>query len=65
MKEWYGTSHCDFCGKLMDIVIDGKTVFGPWAAMCETCSEKHGIGLGTGIGQKYVLKEGRYIKVEG
>lgn len=38
---------------------DGKTKYGPWANMCEDCFTKHGTGLGTGKGQKLVLKEAK------
>lgn len=34
---------------------DGKTNSGPWAYMCETCFYIHGVGLGTGRGQRLVL----------
>lgn len=37
---------------------DGKTVEGPWANMCEFHFKQYGVGLGTGRGQKLVLKEG-------
>jgi hypothetical protein len=36
---------------------DGKTKFGPWAFMCEDCFAAYGIGLGTGRGQKLVVRE--------
>jgi len=35
---------------------DGKTVEGPWANMCEFHFQQYGVGLGTGRGQKLVLK---------
>lgn len=35
---------------------DGKTVYGPWAYMCEPCWAAVGVGrLGTGYGQRLVL----------
>jgi hypothetical protein len=37
---------------------DGKTVHGPWGYMCEKHFGSHGIGLGTGKGQRLV-KEGK------
>ena len=46
---------CDFCGK--EAHYDGKTSVGQWAYMCEECFVKHGLGLGTGIGQKLVIKK--------
>jgi hypothetical protein len=36
---------------------DGKTKLGPWGYMCEECFPKFGCGLGTGRGQKLILKE--------
>lgn len=36
---------------------DGKTVQGPWANMCEPCFASHGVGLGTGRGQRLVVGE--------
>jgi hypothetical protein len=47
---------CDFCGSKAEY--DGKTGFGPWASMCKTHFSMLGIGLGTGKGQKLVLKKG-------
>jgi len=35
---------------------DGKTVKGPWAYMCEGCFTSHGIGLGTGRGQRLYVE---------
>ena len=36
---------------------DGKTTSGPWAYMCEDHFDGHGVGLGTGRGQRLVLDE--------
>jgi hypothetical protein len=45
---------CDFCDEV-DAIIDGATLYGPWAYMCETCYGLHGVGkLGTGYGQELV-----------
>ena len=47
---------CDFCDKVA--AYDGKTKSGPWANMCSHHWTEHGIGqLGTGRGQKLLLKE--------
>jgi hypothetical protein len=35
---------------------DGKTRMGPWAFMCEAHYRQHGVGLGTGQGQKLMLE---------
>jgi hypothetical protein len=37
-------------------VIDGKTIHGPWANMCASHFETHGVGLGLGRGQRLVLR---------
>ena len=34
---------------------DGKTRMGPWANMCPAHFQEHGVGLGTGKGQRLVL----------
>ena len=47
---------CDICKK-EKAIIDGKTVYGPWAFMCEKCFHEVGIGLGLGKGQ--ILKRGK------
>lgn len=44
---------CDICGKPAEY--DGRTIQGPWAYMCESCFNTHGVGLGTGIGQKIIV----------
>ncbi len=47
---------CDVCkqrGQVVDAKYDGKTIFGPWANMCERDWREVGVGkLGTGFGQK-------------
>jgi hypothetical protein len=35
---------------------DGKTTEGPWAYMCGAHYSKYGMGLGTGVGQRLILK---------
>lgn len=47
---------CDVC-KTRPAAYDGKTVHGPWAYMCEPCFAALGIGLGTGLGQRLILRE--------
>ena len=46
---------CDFCSS--KAAYDGKTRFGAWANMCEYHFVQHGIGLGTGKGQRLVLDD--------
>lgn len=56
--------NCDFCHVEPDILIDGKTVYGPWALMCQKCHMEVGVGLGIGKGQQYLRKEeGIYVAV--
>lgn len=47
---------CDVCGA-GEAQYDGKTVYGPWAYMCESCFVKLGSGLGTGRGQRLVVRK--------
>ena len=49
--RWAGPwPRCDFCGEAAKI--DGRTKHGPWAAMCQTHWQTHGVGrLGLGFGQ--------------
>lgn len=46
---------CDLCGK--EALYDAKTVEGPWGYLCHSCFTFHGIGLGTGLGQRLILKK--------
>ena len=52
---------CDFCGEtnvVTPAVVDGRTVYGPWANMCERHFRVHGMGkLGLGIGQRLKLRQ--------
>ena len=65
-KIWMGSTKCDICGEeLTKTLIDGRTSNGSWAVMCPKCHKVHGVGLGTGKGQKYVRDtEGDFVKVE-
>jgi len=46
---------CDFCDR--QGLYDGKTRMGPWAYMCEAHFTSHGIGVGTGVGQKLIPRK--------
>lgn len=51
---------CDFCqmqGKKEPAQYDGATKHGPWAYMCEQDFQLHGVGLGTGRGQRLIVGE--------
>ena len=66
--EWIGTvPTCNFCQKsLVSVFVDGKTNLGPWATMCLDCHRVNGLGLGTGLGQKYQRNaDGKWYKVGG
>lgn len=54
---------CDICAndpigkpRRTPAIVDGKTVHGPWANMCEQHFDQYGVGLGTGRGQRLVLR---------
>ncbi len=48
---------CDFCSgeNFSAARYDAKTKAGPWGYMCERHFKLHGVGLGTGFGQKLLL----------
>lgn len=52
---------CDFCkiddSRDVPAQYDGKTTLGPWAYMCNAHFIEYGAGLGTGVGQRLILKE--------
>ena len=57
--HWIGKApdRCQMCPtEIHDLFIDGKTIHGPWAILCENCHERIGTGLGTGRGQQYELQ---------
>ena len=70
--KWMGSvpEACDLCHrdlKLDGVFIDGKTVMGPWGCLCGSCHRSHGVGLGTGQGQKYEFDTAceEWFKTEG
>lgn len=51
---------CDFCnqnGETKDAVYDAASAMGPWAYMCESHFQQHGVGLGEGRGQKLFTED--------
>jgi hypothetical protein len=57
-KKWMGPAptKCDLCHRpLKNQFVDGRTQMGPWGLMCLGCHHKHGLGYGTGRGQRYDL----------
>ena len=45
---------CDFCSR--EAEYDGRTTAGYWANMCQKHFDQHGVGLGTGSGQKLAIR---------
>ena len=65
---WVGQvpDRCDICNRPFsecrdrrdpeskgETFVDGRTIAGPWANMGEGCFKIHGVGLGTGKGQRW------------
>ena len=44
--------NCNMCKEITPAYVDGATVMGPWANMCEPCFDMYGVGLGLGKGQR-------------
>ena len=70
--KWIGDppDKCDICerpieDKFGSVFVDGRTMQGPWACMCRPCHVRHGMGLGTGRGQKFVKSYNGWIKTQG
>jgi len=66
--KWQGSQkpRCDFCQCDLlekEFFIDGKTRRGPWALMCPSDHRMNGLGIGTGLGQKY--DPDTMLKIEG
>ncbi len=69
-RYWLGSKIvvCDLCSNPIDkTFVDGSVAgFGSWAIMCSNCHHSHGVGLGTGKGQKYERQsDERWLKTEG
>ena len=59
---------CDICGvAITNSFVDGATMAGPWACLCNGCHTAYGRGLGLGRGQRYKWQNehGAFVKVEG
>lgn len=53
---------CDLClgrGATTEAHYDAATVFGAWGYLCEEDFKRYGVGLGTGKGQRLVLRSQR------
>jgi len=65
-KKWMGSTPttCDLCKRPFGTAfVDGRTAWGPWAMMCDSCHRDNGGQLGLGRGQRYNL--GTLVKVGG
>ena len=59
VKKWMGKppEKCDICRRKFGTVFyDARTRSGAWGCLCFHCFQRHGVGLGTGCGQKYDVK---------
>lgn len=57
---------CDLCKESLfssPHFYDAATIYGPWAWLCESCFQKYGRSLVTGVGQQYDSKS--YVKTAG
>ncbi len=67
--------NCDLChNEIKGCFYDAKTRMGPWGNLCSTCFGAYGLGLGTGLGQKYMARQEmgeddtpitKWVKVDG
>jgi hypothetical protein len=69
-KYWTGETptHCDLTGiEIKNCFVDGRVAGkSGWAFMSPEGHAAYGVGLGTGLGQKYQRQpDGRWLKVEG
>lgn len=68
MATWCGTpeKRCNLCGKPLErVFVDGRVLGRTcWAIFCLECHDKHGVGLGVGLGQRYDRSEDAAGRVE-
>lgn len=65
---WVGdVDNCDICTVSMaNKFVDGKTIYGSWATMCQSCHKRIGMGFGAGKGQLYEKQsDNRWLKIRG
>jgi hypothetical protein len=68
---WQGTppAQCDIGQEDLNkigVFYDAMIHSGQWGNLCPKCFGNHGVGLGTGRGQKYVQQsDGKWLKTEG
>lgn len=57
---------CDLCGSdVEELFVDGNTIMGEWANMCQDCYSSQGQGIGWGIGQLYVKDGDNFLCIAG
>lgn len=49
--------HWELRHEVVEAAYDAKTTYGPWAYLCVPCFVDHGVGLGTGRGQRLIRGE--------
>jgi hypothetical protein len=55
---------CDLCNRVLsERFIDANLGYA-WGNVCTSCHDAHGMGLGVGLGQAYVLVNGSWVKEE-
>lgn len=54
--EMVSIPSCDLNPEHGKAIYDGKTTYGPWAYMCESCFQSLGVGLGLGNGQRLIKR---------
>lgn len=69
-KYWIGKmgakdGHCDICSSPFNGTMFDASLRGCWGCFCRKCFDIYGMRLGTGLGQKYREKEGKYYLVAG
>jgi hypothetical protein len=57
---------CQLCNEpLIESYIDGATVVGPWAIMCDACHRQFGVGWGVGRASRHDVQTGKKLPNEG
>jgi len=57
---------CDLCGAdVDDVFVEGDTLMGEWANMCQDCYSSQGKGIGWGIGALYVKSGEDFLCISG
>lgn len=67
-QKWTGKppTECQLCNApITSVFVDGRIQgVSQWAFMCPLCHSTDGVGLGVGLGQKYVKSpDGSFVKM--